>query len=318
MIPFAGPNWFIYPHSRYVESTGFNRGILGFGDTGAGYSSQNRSLSFSTYTETTHTAFGINKIQGMQCASPTHVYSMKGYSSAGAYTSNITKIQGFTNAESTVTIGFTTERRGGCVPMPHFQRARMYYAGGYSDSLAQYRTDITYVIQNTDTGVTVGAVLNTAKHMGGAFFNRTDAFFLDGYTTGGGGTSAMDKYTFSNDTIATSTADPSGAVQAPNTFSNDIVGYRIQGVGIGYTNNRKWTFSSSTWSTTVNTGVNSGQIFGSGQYVTPTEGAIWGGYNDFFAKRLVYRLAWATETWTDSSYTTGDANAGFIYWVTTY
>jgi len=248
MIPFAGPNWFIYPHSRYVESTGFNRGILGFGDTGAGYSSQNRSLSFSTYTETTHTAFGINKIQGMQCASPTHVYSMKGYSSAGAYTSNITKIQGFTNAESTVTIGFTTERRGGCVPMPHFQRARMYYAGGYSDSLAQYRTDITYVIQNTDTGVTVGAVLNTAKHMGGT----------------------------------------------------------------------KWTFSSSTWSTTVNTGVNSGQIFGSGQYVTPTEGAIWGGYNDFFAKRLVYRLAWATETWTDSSYTTGDANAGFIYWVTTY
>jgi hypothetical protein len=317
MIPFAGPNWFIFPHSRYVQSTGFNRGILGFGDTLAGYSAQNRSLSFSTYTETTYTTFGLAKIQGMPCPSPTHVYSIKGYVS-GAYTSNITKIQAFTNAESTVSIGFTTERRGGCFPMPHFQRARMYYAGGYSDSLASYRTDITYVIQNTETSVTVSAVLNAARHMAATFFNQTDAFFADGYTTGGGGTSTMDKYTFSNDTISASTGDPLGAVKQPCAFSSDTIGYRIQGEGIGYTSNYKWTFSTSTWSTAVNTGVNSGQIFAAGSYATPTEGAVWGGYNDFFAKRLVYRLAWSTETWTDSSYTTGDPNSGFILYHTTY
>ncbi len=318
MIPFAGPNWFIFPHNRYVQSTGFNRGLLAFGDFTPPYSQANRSLSFATYTETVHTNMSTtNRIQPMPCASPTHVYQLKGYTSGG-YTSQCNKQQAFTNTETTLTISFATERRGGCYPMPHFQRSRMYYAGGYSDSLGQYRTDITYVTQNTETSTTVGAVTSTSQHMGGAFFTRVEAYFYSGYTSGGGATNLNTKFTFSNDTSAGSTSDGYGSRQNPVSFSSDVYGYGIQGVGIGFTSNYRFTFSSATWAVSTQSPENNGQIVGGGAFANPTEGAVWGGYNSYFLKRLLYRLAWSTETYTNSSYTTADANSGFIYYHGTY
>jgi hypothetical protein len=240
---------------------------------------------------------------------------MKGYS--GGLISTVNKQQAFTNTESTVTITFATERRGGCYPMPHFQRDRMYYAGGYSDSLAQYRTDITYVSQTTESNSTV-AFTGTPQHMGGTLFNTINAYFYSGYTSGGGATSANMRYAFANDTTAVSTNDGYGARQNPVSFSSDVYGYGIQGVGIGYTSNYRFTFSSATWAVSTASPENNGQIVGGGAFANPTEGAVWGGYNSYFLKRLLYRLAWSTETYTNSSYTTSDANTGFIYYHGTY
>lgn len=317
MIPIPLPNWYIYPYHRYPQATGFNRGLLAFGDLTPPYSQLNRSLSFATYTETTHTNMSTTaRIQPMPCPSPTHVYQMKGYTSGG-YTSTVNKQQAFTNTESVPTITFATERRGGSMPMPHLNRNRMYYIGGYSDSLAVYTTTISWVTQNTETETVSSATLPGGRHLSATLFNTIESYSVGGYTPGGGTSSTNYRYTFATDATATMTADTYNS-QNPCGFSSNTTGYRVQGQGPSYTQNTKYSFSSGTWAAAPNSPENNGTALGMGAFVNQYEGAVWGGYQSYFLKRLVYRLAWATETYTNSSYTTGDANSGFIYYHGTY
>lgn len=313
MIPIPLPNWYIYPYNRYVQATGFNKGYLAFGDVSGGYTTFNRSLSFATYTETTNTAMSTAaRIQPMSCASPTHVYMMTGYSSAG-YASTVNKLTSNTSTESTVTISWNNGRRGGSNPCAHLNRDRMYYFAGYSDSLAQYLTTISYVTQNNDTDTNSAGALGGGRHMSATLFNRVQAHVVGGYTPGGGTSNTNYKYTYATDAVATVTGDTYNT-QNGCGFSSDVAGYRVQGAGIATNQNTKYTFSSDSWAAATNSPEANGQAFGCAQYVNEYEGALWCGYNNAFAKRLLYRLAWATETYTNSSYTTGDANSGFLYY----
>jgi hypothetical protein len=318
MIPIPLPNWYIAPYnSKYPQATGFNRGYLFFGDNASGYSAINRVLSFATYTETTYTNFStVARIQPMTCASPTHVYQFKGYTSSLGYTSVVNKVSAFTSTESVPTISFSAERRGGMIVMPHFQRSRMYYVAGYSDSTGIYTATTSYVTQNTETETAASNAVSTGRHMGGTMMTNVVAQLVGGYTAGGGTTNANDQYTFATDTRATSTGDTYNT-QNPTCFSSNVSGYRFSGVGMGATTNTKYSFAGNTWSATTNTPDANGQIFGSGPVVNQSEGIIFGGYQNY-AKRNVYRLTWSTEVFTNSSYTTGDANAGFIYYHGTY
>lgn len=318
MIPIPLPNWYIAPYnSKYPQATGFNRGYLFFGDDLGGiYSNINRTLSFATYTETTHTAFSTaRRIQPMSCASPTHVYQFKGYTTSG-YTSTVNKVSAFTSTESVPTISFSVERRGGMIVMPHFQRSRMYYVAGYSDSTGVYTANTSYVTQNTETETAASNAVSTGRHMGGTMMTNVVAQLVGGYTAGGGTTNANDQYTFATDTRATSTGDTYNT-QNPTCFSSNVSGYRFSGVGMGATTNTKYSFAGNTWSATTNTPDSNGQIFGAGPVVNEYEGIIFAGYQSY-AKRIVYRLTWSTEVFTNSSYTTGDPNAGFNYYPGTY
>lgn len=318
MIPIPLPNWYIAPYnSKYPQATGFNRGYLFFGDDLGGiYSNINRTLSFATYTETTHTAFSTaRRIQPMSCASPTHVYQFKGYTTSG-YTSTVNKVSAFTSTESVPTISFSVERRGGMIVMPHFQRSRMYYVAGYSDSTGVYTANTSYVTQNTETETAASNAVSTGRHMGGTMMTNVVAQLVGGYTAGGGTTNANDQYTFATDTRATSTGDTYNT-QNPTCFSSNVSGYRFSGVGMGATTNTKYSFAGNTWSATTNTPDSNGQIFGAGPVVNEYEGIIFAGYQSY-AKRIVYRLTWSTEVFTNSSYTTGDPNAGFNFYPGTY
>ncbi len=318
MIPIPLPNWYIAPYnSKYPQATGFNRGYLFFGDNAAGYSAINRVLSFATYTETTYTNFStVARIQPMTCASPTHVYQFKGYTSSLGYTSVVNKVSAFTSTESVPTISFSAERRGGMIVMPHFQRSRMYYVAGYSDSTGIYTATTSYVTQNTETETAASNAVSTGRHMGGTMMTNVYAFFVGGYTAGGGTTNVADRFEFATNTRVSTTGD-TYSTQNPTCFSSNVSGYRFSGVGMGATTNTKYNFATAAWSATTNTPDANGQIFGSGPVVNQSEGIIFGGYQNY-AKRNVYRLTWSTEVFTNSSYTTGDANAGFIYYHGTY
>lgn len=318
MIPIPLPNWYIAPYnSKYPQATGFNRGYLFFGDDASGiYSNINRTLSFATYTETTHTAFSTaRRIQPMSCASPTHVYQFKGYTTSG-YTSTVNKVSAFTSTESVPTISFSTERRGGMVAMPHFQRSRMYYVAGYSDSTAVYTSVTSYVTQNTETETGTSDGVVSGRHMGGTMMTNVYAFFVGGYTAGGGTTNVADRFEFATNTRVSTTGD-TYSTQNPTCFSSNVSGYRFSGVGMGATTNTKYNFATAAWSATTNTPDGNGQVFGAGPVVNEYEGIIFCGYQ-FYAKRIVYRLTWSTEVFTNSSYTTGDPNAGFNFYPGTY
>ena len=317
-MPIPLPNWYIAPyHSKFPQATGFNKGFIAFGDNFASYTTTNRSLSFATYTETTHTAMSTAaRIHAMPCASPSHLYHMAGYAASG-YVSTVNKLTSNTSTESTVTISWSTTRRGGSHPGAHLNRNRMYFFGGYSDSLSQYMATISFVTQNTDTETSSGAALGAGRHLSTTLFNTVQAHIVAGYASGGGTTNTNYKYTYATDAITTVTGDTINTGIACG-FSSNVAGYRVQGYNIQHTQNTKYTFSSDTWATATNSPETNGMAFGCAQYVNQYEGALWCGYNSVFAKRLLYRLAWANETYTNSSYTTGDPNNGFLFYVGGY
>ena len=119
------------------QYSGFNTGYLGYGDTNGSYTAlvtYNRTISFSTDTESTRTAFSTARApQGSSGFSPTSIYYVKGYN-AGLVTT-VDRVSPITDTSSTPTISFTTERRGPCVPLPNYNRNRIFFFGGYSDTL---------------------------------------------------------------------------------------------------------------------------------------------------------------------------------------
>lgn len=124
------------------QYSGFNTGYLGYGDTDGSYIplvTYNRTISFSTDTESTRTAFAAARApQGSSGFSPTSIYHVKGYN-AGLITT-VDRVSPITDTSSTPTIAFTTERRGPCIPLPNYNRNRIF-------SLVDIATRLLSIVQ---------------------------------------------------------------------------------------------------------------------------------------------------------------------------
>ena len=293
------------------QYSGFNTGYLGYGDTNGSYTAlvtYNRTISFSTDTESTRTAFSTARApQGSSGFSPTSIYYVKGYN-AGLVTT-VDRVSPITDTSSTPTISFTTERRGPCVPLPNYNRNRIFFFGGYSDTLAQYRADTTYITQNTETSAT-GTSIPAARHAGVNLYTRDNSYLLGGFNSAGATTTTIYKYIMNTDTTSTLAATDTSNAQGYGLNYNSF-GYRANGDPASYNNNKKFTFSTET----VAAGVSGPEAFLFLQGISTVSlsiGYCWAGYRTTTLNRLYHKLTFATETWSNNSYTTGDTNTGWL------
>lgn len=311
MIKFFGPNRL--PQAAATQVTGFGSGYFSFGDvtggnSGVGY---NRTISFSTDSESTRTAFtsGLRIPQGAAGFSSTNIYHINGYQGGLNTTKN--KVLAASDSSSTPTISFTVERRGGTINMPHLTKSRIYFMGGYSDTLGQYRTDVTYITTASDTATNTNA-LPAARHVAPGMYESSNAYVIGGYDSSGATTSTIYKYVMTTDTASTSSATDSVSTSQGYAFSNTSWGYRANGINITNASNIKFTFSTETRSTGSNSPESSLLLFQGVATVTSTVGYVWTGYRNFTLNRAYHKLTFSTETWANNSYTTADTNSGWI------
>lgn len=313
MIKLFGPNRTQTPViSAGTQVTGFGSGYFLFGDptgsnSGVGY---NRTISFSTDSESTRTAnTGPRISQGAGGFSSTNIYHINGFQGGIVTVKN--KILASSDVQSTATISFTVERRGATNNLPHLTKSRIYFMGGYSDSLGQYRSDTTYITTASDTATNTTAI-SAALHVGVAMYENNNAYILGGYTTGNGSTNAIYKYAMNTDTASNTSITESSNMAQGYAFSNASWGYRANGATVTNASNIKLTFSTETKSTGTNSPEGSLQLFQGVSTVTSTVGYVWTGYRNFTLNRAYHKLTFSTETWTNNSYTTGDTNSGWI------
>jgi len=310
MIKFFGPNRL--PQAAATQVTGFGSAYFTFGDnTGAnGNTGYNRTISFSTDSESTRTAVtGPKQSQGAGGFSSTNIYHINGY--AGGLNTTKTKILAASDSQSTPTISFTVERRGATNNLPHYTKSRIYFMSGYSDTLGQYRTDVTYITTSTDTATNTNA-LTAARHVAPAMYENTTAYVLGGYTTGNGLTNTIYKYVMTTDTSSNTSLTESQNMGQGYAFSNTSWGYRANGTPVSNAGNIKITFSTETKTTGTNSPESGLQLFQGVSTVTSTVGYVWTGYRTFTLNRAYHKLTFSTETWTNNSYTTADTNSGWI------
>jgi hypothetical protein len=311
MIKFLGPNR-LPQASTATQVTGFGSAYFTFGDnTGAnGNTGYNRTISFSTDSESTRTAVtGPKQSQGAGGFSSTNIYHINGY--AGGLNTTKTKILAASDSQTTPTISFTVERRGATNNLPHYTKSRIYFMSGYSDTLGQYRTDVTYITTSTDTATNTNA-LTAARHVAPAMYENTTAYVLGGYTTGNGLTNTIYKYVMTTDTSSNTSLTESQNMGQGYAFSNTSWGYRANGTPVSNAGNIKITFSTETKTTGTNSPESGLQLFQGVSTVTSTVGYVWTGYRTFTLNRAYHKLTFSTETWTNNSYTTGDTNSGWI------
>ena len=311
MIKFLGPTKAQGP-SAGTQVTGFGSAYFTFGDnTGAnGNTGYNRTISFSTDSESTRTAVtGPKQSQGAGGFSSTNIYHINGY--AGGLNTTKTKILAASDSQTSPTISFTVERRGATNNLPHYTKSRIYFMGGYSDTLGQYRTDTTYITTSTDTATNTTAI-SAALHVSVGMYENTTAYILGGYTTGNGTTTGIYKYVMTTDTASNTSITESSNMAQGYSFSNSSWGYRANGATVTNASNIKLTFSTETKSTGTNSPEGSLQLFQGVSSATSTVGYVWTGYRNFTLNRVYHKLTFSTETWTNNSYTTADTNSGWI------
>ena len=312
MIKLLGPNKTqSTPISAGTQVTGFGSGYFLFGDpTTSTYVGYNRTISFSTDSESTRTAnTGPRWSQGAGGFSSTNIYHVNGYNAGLITVKN--KILAASDTQSAPSISFTVERRGATNNLPHLTKSRIYFIGGYSDTLAQYRSDTTYITTASDTATNATSI-SGPRHVSVAMYEGNNAYVLGGYTTGGGTTSTIYKYVMNTDTASNSSMTESSNMAQGYSFSNSSWGYRANGATVGSASNIKITFSTETKSTGTN-GPEGGLILYQGvSTVTSTVGYVWTGYRSATLNRVYHKLTFSTETWTNNSYTTGDTNSGWI------
>lgn len=294
------------------QYSGFNNGYLGYGDTNGNYGSlvtYNRTISFSTDTESTRTAFAAARApQGSSGFSPTSIYHVKGYN-AGLVTT-VDRVSPITDTSSTPTIAFTTERRGPCIPLPNYNRNRIFFFGGYSETLAQYRADTTYITQNTETAAN-GTSIPAARHLGVNLYTRDNSYLLGGFDSTGATTTTIYKYIMNTDTTSTiSTATDTSNAQGYGLSYNSF-GYRANGTPASYNNNKKFTFSTETVAAGTS-GPTAEVLFQGISTVSLSIGYCWTGYRGVTTNRLYQKLTFATETWSGDGYDSGDTNHGWL------
>lgn len=311
MIKFLGPNRL--PQAVATQVTGFGSGYFSFGDptgsnSGVGY---NRTISFSTNSESTRTAFasGIRITQGAGGFSSTNIYHINGYTAGLNTTKN--KVLAASDSSSTPTISFTVERRGATNNLPHFTKSRIYFISGYSDTLGQYRTDVTYITTSTDTATNTNA-LTGARHVAPAMYENATIYILGGYTTGDALTNTIYKYVMTTDTSSNTSLTESSNMGQGYAFSNTAWGYRANGATVNDASNIKITFATETKTAGSNSPEVNLLLFQGVSTATSTVGYVWTGYRGVTLNRAYHRLTFATETWTNNSYTTADTNSGWI------
>lgn len=313
MIKFLGPNKTQAPViSAGTQVTGFGSAYFTFGDnTGAsGNTGYNRTISFSTDSESTRTAVtGPKQSQGAGGFSSTNIYHINGY--AGGLNTTKTKILAASDSQSTPSISFTVERRGATNNLPHYTKSRIYFMGGYSDSLGQYRTDATYITTATDTPTNTNAI-SAALHVSVGMYESNNVYILGGYTTGNGTTTGIYKYVMTTDTASNTSLTESTATAQGYSFSNSAWGYRANGTAGTSSNNIKITFATETKSTGTNSPESGLQLFQGVSSATSTIGYVWTGYRASTLNRAYHKLTFSTETWSNNSYTTADTNSGWI------
>lgn len=311
MIKFLGPTIAQGPLAG-TQVTGFGSGYFLFGDptgsnSGVGY---NRTISFSTDSESTRTAnTGPRISQGAGGFSSTNIYHINGYQGGLNTTKN--KVLAASDSQSTPTISFTVERRGFTNNLPHYTKSRIYCMGGYSDSLAAYRSDTTYISTSTDTATNTTAI-SAALHVSVGMYENNNAYILGGYTTGNGSTNAIYKYVMTTDTASNTSITESSNMAQGYSFSNSSWGYRANGATVTNASNIKFTFATETKTTGTNSPETSLQLFQGVSSATSTVGYVWTGYRNFTLNRAYHKLTFSTETWSNNSYTTADTNSGWI------
>jgi hypothetical protein len=313
MIKFLGRNVTqVAPMGASTQVTGFSSAYFLFGDptgtnVGVGY---NRTISFSTDSESTRTAnTGPRISQGAGGFSSTNIYHINGYQSGLITVKN--KILASSDVQSTANVSFTVERRGATNNLPTIVASRFYFMGGYSDSLAQYRADTTYITTSNDTATNTTAI-SAAGHLGAAMYQSNNTYILGGYNSSGATTSTIYKYAMNTDTPSNTSISETASNAQSYAFSNSSWGYRANGLSVGSTNNTKLTFATETRSAGTNSPESSLQLFQGVASATATVGYIWTGYRNFTLNRAYHKLTFSTETWTNNSYTTGDTNSGWI------
>ena len=313
MIKLFGPNTTQTPViSAGTQVTGFGSGYFLFGDptgsnSGVGY---NRTISFSTDSESTRNAnTGPRISQGAGGFSSTNIYHINGYQGGLVTVKN--KIRAASDSQGTAVVSFTVERRGATNNLPHLTKSRIYFMGGYSDSLGQYRSDTTYITTASDTATNTTSI-SAALHVSVGMYENNNAYILGGYTTGNGTTNAIYKYAMNTDTASNTSITESSNMAQGYAFSNASWGYRATGATVTNASNIKLTFSTETKSTGSNSPEGSLQLFQGVATATSTVGYVWTGYRNFTLNRAYHKLTFSTETWTNNSYTTGDTNSGWI------
>ena len=313
MIKLFGPNRTQTPViSAGTQVTGFGSGYFLFGDptgsnSGVGY---NRTISFSTDSESTRNAnTGPRISQGAGGFSSTNIYHINGYQGGLVTVKN--KILAASDSQGTAAVSFTVERRGATNNLPHLTKSRIYFMGGYSDSLGQYRSDTTYITTASDTATNTTSI-SAALHVSVGMYENNNAYILGGYTTGNGTTNAIYKYAMNTDTASNTSITESSNMAQGYAFSNASWGYRANGATVTNASNIKLTFSTETKSTGSNSPEGSLQLFQGVATATSTVGYVWTGYRNFTLNRAYHKLTFSTETWTNNSYTTGDTNSGWI------
>ena len=312
MIKFLGPTKAQGPLAG-TQVTGFGSAYFTFGDPTGAYTTfvgYNRTISFSTDSESTRSAnTGPKASQGAGGFSSTNIYHINGYN-AGLNTGKL-KVLAASDSQGALSLSFTVERRGFTVNLPHYTKSRIYCMSGYSDSLAQYRTDVTYISTSTDTATNTNAITG-ARHVSVGMYENTTAYILGGYTTGDTYTSTIYKYVMTTDTASNTSLTESAANGQGYSFSNSSWGYRANGAVGTSTGNIKITFSTETKTTGTNSPEASLQLFQGVSSATSTVGYVWTGYRNFTLNRAYHKLTFSTETWSNNSYTTADINSGWI------
>lgn len=314
MIKFLGPNRTQTPAiTAGTQVTGFGSAYFLFGDVvgnnnGVGF---NRTISFSTDSESIRTAnTGPRISQGAGGFSSTNIYHINGFQGGGVSVKN--KVLAASDVQSTPTISFTVERRGFTNNLPHFTKSRIYCISGYSDSLGQYRTDVTYITTSTDTATNTNA-LTAARHVPPAMYENATIYVLGGYTTGNVLTNTIYKYVMTTDTSSNTSLTESSNMGQGYSFSNSSWGYRANGQPtITSASNIKITYATETKTTGTNSPESGLQLFQGVSSATATVGYVWTGYRVSTLNRAYHKLTFSTETWTNNSYTTGDTNSGWI------
>ena len=311
MIKLLGPSKAqSTPIGAGTQVTSFGSAYFMFGDpTTSTYVGYNRTISFSTDSESTRTAnTGPRWPQGAGVFSSTYIYHINGYNAGLITVKN--KVLSSSDVQSTANISFTVERRGATNNLPHYNKASIYFLSGYSDTLGQYRADTTYISTATDTA-TNGTSITAARHVSVGLYENTTAYIMAGYATGNVLTNTIYKYVMTTDTPSNTSLTESQNMGQGYGISNSAWGYRCYGYP-EYNATVKITYSTETKST-GSAGPESGVYLYQGvTSATSTVGYIWTGYRSSTLNRVYHKLTFSTETWSNNSYTTGDTNSGWL------
>jgi len=297
----------------------FSNGYFSFGASDgplAVRTQYNRTINKATEVESVRLIMNtVSRIsQNAGGYSSTSIYHVKGYGStelvSNSIINDVNKVLCASDTQSSPNTVFTNERRGPFGPLPPYNQ-RIYYFGGYNDVTALYSQDTTFITTPTDTAANATSI-PAARHVGVTLFNSSAAWLVGGFTTGGGSTNTVYKYIFATNSPSTLAATDAVNDAQGYGVNSSTHGYKCMGGSSGK-NIRKLDFSTDTLSaTTSGTGAADATMYSGSQFVSESTGYLWTGYRSTTLLRTLHLLTFATDSWSDRSYNSGDVNSGWV------